>query len=230
MTEAEWLAATDARPMLAIVKGRKHERKLRLFAVACCRRVGPPYPDVEAEKALAVAELFADGLAPKAQRGSAYRSALSGSRFSHYYFSPVAAALSKAAFEAASRASEAAANRVARTGVEHLPEPATTAEIHEHAAMRRAERAKERNAQTALLRCLFGNPFRPVATDPAWRTSTVVSLAGGTYANRAFDRMPILADALMDAGCVEEVILGHCRGPGPHVRGCWVVDAVLGKS
>jgi hypothetical protein len=82
----------------------------------------------------------------------------------------------------------------------------------------------------ALIRDLFGNPFRPVAVDPVWRTSTVVSLAEGVYAERAFDRLPILADALQDTGCESPDVLDHCRGPGPHARGCWVVDLLLGKS
>jgi len=69
-----------------------------------------------------------------------------------------------------------------------------------------------------------------VAADPAWLTPTVASLARGIYTDRAFDRLPILADALQDAGCDSADILGHCRGPGPHVRGCWVVDLVLGKG
>ena len=81
-----------------------------------------------------------------------------------------------------------------------------------------------------LARDIFGNPFRPAALDPSWLTSTVVTLARGIYEERAFDRMPILADALQDAGCDNEDVLNHCRGPGPHVRGCWVVDLVLGKT
>jgi hypothetical protein len=83
---------------------------------------------------------------------------------------------------------------------------------------------------TALISDIFGNPFRPVAVDPAWRTSTTVGIARGIYDDRAFDRLPILADALQDAGCENADILDHCRGDGPHVRGCWVVDLVLGKS
>jgi len=71
---------------------------------------------------------------------------------------------------------------------------------------------------------------RTAILDPAWLTSTVVSLAEGIYAERAFDRLPILADALQDAGCENTDVLDHCRGPGPHVRGCWVVDLVLGKA
>ena len=82
----------------------------------------------------------------------------------------------------------------------------------------------------ALLRETFGNPFRRIKPNRGWLTPGVLALARGIYDERAFDRMPILADALRDAGCSEEQILGHCRGPGPHVRGCWVVDLVLGMK
>jgi hypothetical protein len=81
-----------------------------------------------------------------------------------------------------------------------------------------------------LLRDIFGNPFRPVTFDPAWRTEQSVGLARMMYEKRTFDAMPILSDALQDAGCDNEDILRHCREPGVHVRGCWVVDLVLGKE
>jgi hypothetical protein len=90
---------------------------------------------------------------------------------------------------------------------------------------------REEVAQVALVRDIFGNPFRPAAFDPAWRTSDALLLARGIYEERAFDRMPILADALQDAGCTNEDVLSHCRDPQQvHVRGCWVVDLVLGKE
>ena len=82
----------------------------------------------------------------------------------------------------------------------------------------------------ACYRDVVGNPFRPVAFAPAWRTSTAVSLARQMYESREFAAMPILADALQDAECEVADVLDHCRGPGPHVRGCWVVDGVLGLS
>ncbi len=91
-------------------------------------------------------------------------------------------------------------------------------------------RAAEPGRQAALLRDIFGGPPRPAGFDPTWRASAVVALATGIYAERAFDRLPVLADALEDAGCGAPDILGHCRGSGPHVRGCWVVDLVLGKE
>ncbi len=81
------------------------------------------------------------------------------------------------------------------------------------------------------LRDIFGNPFRPVSFSPEWCTSDVVSIAQTMYDSRDFSPMPILADALQDAGCEREDILAHCRDAnGTHVRGCWVVDLVLGKS
>jgi hypothetical protein len=84
---------------------------------------------------------------------------------------------------------------------------------------------------TKVVRDLFGPlPFRPVACDPSWLTSTVTALARQMYESRNFTPMPILADALQDAGCDHPDILAHCRGDGPHARGCWVVDLVLGLS
>lgn len=81
-----------------------------------------------------------------------------------------------------------------------------------------------------FLRCILGNPFRPVAFLDSWRSEATVALASAIYADRAFDRLPVLADALEEAGCDYPDVLAHCRGPGPHSRGCWVVDGVLGKS
>ncbi|MBP3956589.1 hypothetical protein J8F10_15045 [Gemmata sp. G18] len=82
----------------------------------------------------------------------------------------------------------------------------------------------------SLFRDIFGNPFRPVAVESSWLTSDVRPLAEGIYQDRAFDRMPILADALQDAGCDNDDILNHCRQPGEHVRGCWVVDMLTGRK
>jgi hypothetical protein len=88
----------------------------------------------------------------------------------------------------------------------------------------------EENHRCDWLRCIFGNPFRPVSVDAVWLTANVVAIAQGIYAEPAFDRLPILADALEDAGCTNADIFNHCRQPGEHVRGCWVVDLALGKS
>jgi hypothetical protein len=92
-----------------------------------------------------------------------------------------------------------------------------------------AEAPLEKEWQCALIREIFGNPFRPVRADPTWRTSDVLLLARGIYNESAFDRLPILADALQDAGCDNDAVLNHCREPGEHVRGCWVIDLILRK-
>ncbi|WP_162670535.1 hypothetical protein [Gemmata massiliana] len=91
-------------------------------------------------------------------------------------------------------------------------------------------RASKSAEQVALVRDIFGNPFRPVAFSPSWLTDTVLTLASQMYESREFGAMPILADALQDAGCDSAEVFDHCRGDGPHVRGCWVVDLVLGKE
>jgi hypothetical protein len=94
----------------------------------------------------------------------------------------------------------------------------------------RPHHGSHRTVVLDLINDIFGNPFRPVAFDPSWRTSTAVAIAKTMYDSRDFSAMPILADALEDAGCNHADILDHCRGAGPHVRGCWVVDLVLNKS
>jgi hypothetical protein len=91
-------------------------------------------------------------------------------------------------------------------------------------------RAKELLAQANLVRDIFGNSFRSVALDPTWLTAAVLSLAQTIYDDRAFDRLPELAEALEQAGCTNAEVLDHCRQPGEHVRGCWVVDMVLGNE
>jgi len=84
--------------------------------------------------------------------------------------------------------------------------------------------------QVKFVHDVFGNPFRPVPVYPTWRTPTAVAIAQAIYDERAFGRLPILADALEDAGCTHVDLLNHCRQPGEHVRGCWALDLVLGKE
>jgi len=89
----------------------------------------------------------------------------------------------------------------------------------------------ERDAQVASVHEIFGPlPYHLIVTNPTWLTSIVQSLATAIYDDKAFDHLPILADALQEAGCDNDDILNHLRGPGPHVRGCWALDLVLGKA
>ncbi len=94
----------------------------------------------------------------------------------------------------------------------------------------KAAEEAEQGRQVSLLFDIFGNPFRQVSVQREWITTAVVSLAQKIYDERAFARMPELGDALEEAGCTSKELLDHCRGPEPHVRGCWVIDLLLGKE
>jgi hypothetical protein len=241
MTEADWLACDDPAPMvqflggqLSIRKRRKipkslrdrlSARKLRLFGCACCRRVWDRLTSEFARKAVEVAERYADQEASGDELLDAYETAMHTAPHSAPGWPDSdpdrdeTGRLKDASDYPGFQAHQAVLN-VSWSNF------AYTANLAENAG---EGRHVERAAQCHLLRCIVGNPFRPVGLAPSWITSTVVQLAQGIYAERAFDRLPILADALQDAGCDNPDILAHCRGDGPHVRGCWVVDLVLGR-
>jgi hypothetical protein len=223
ITEAEWLGCADPRPMHEAVRGTVSERKLRLFAVACCRGLGPLLKDPRITTGLDVADRYADGAATRADLEAALQGAARAQRAQRrkallYAYAAVKDACSPAglalgAAEKSAWAAAAAADSRATYG-ERLRQ--TRPDLYASLA--------------ALLRDVLGNPFRPVAVDLSWLTSAVVRLAQGIYDDRAFDRLPTLADALEQAGCTDAEILGHCRQPGTHARGCWVVDGVLQRD
>ena len=215
MTEAEWLAFSGAEPppMMQFLRLLATDRKLTLFAVACCRRIAHLIGEEDCRRLVTVAEAFADGLATEQELGVAEERASLASRGkgSHALYAAIHVGRPYPTWLSIVFTYAAGAAVVGDTDI--VPQ----AQHH-------------RNEQAVLLRDIFGNPFRTVAADPVWLTTTVLQLAGCIYADRAFDRLPILADALQDAGCNSDEILDHCRGGGPHVRGCWVVDLILGKG
>jgi hypothetical protein len=223
MTETEWLACTDPQKMLDFLRGRASDRKLRLFAVACCRRVWHLLVDERSREAVEVAERFADGAVTDQELGDAKSNAWEFSLHivheDERFFD-----LDQNALDAADAPAWAAEWSV-DYGSDYGGCP-----LRVVVATQRALGTAEGNTQADLVRCFFGNPFRPVAVDPTWLTPGVVELARTTYEDRAFDHLPVLADALEEAGCDNADILAHCRGPGPHARGCWVVDLLLGKE
>jgi hypothetical protein len=204
MTEEEWLHCTDPHPMLEFLRGKASDRKLRLFAAACSRRLWR-WIDALGCRAVEVAEDFADGIAGPDDLRAA-RLACQG-------------AGGKAAWYAAATNPAIAARNAARSAQSGI---ASDVLIGSEAA--------ELLAQAQLVRDIFGDPFRSLSVDPSWLTPAVVGLAKAIYADRSFDQIPILADALEKAGCDTEDILLHIRGPGPHVRGCFVVDLLLAKE
>jgi hypothetical protein len=243
MTKREWLACGDPQKMLEFLNEGKPDRlrggvgdfykipyttnrKLRLFAVGCCRRIWHLLTDERSQRTVELAERYADGCASEDELWQGHLAAR--------------AALVEQPGEGVTPAKDAAYTALAAAfhgrGAWHytdigpigLIDAAGRAAVYSHCAS--APENDDFAVEIALLRCTFGNPFCPVTLDPAWLTSNVASLAQAIYDDRAFDRLPILADALEDAGCTDAAILEHCRGPGPHVRGCWVVDLLLNKE
>jgi hypothetical protein len=223
LAEAEWPSCADPRPMLVALQGKASERKLRLFAVACCRQLGPLLSDPRITTALDVAERHADGASTQADLEAALRGA---SRAQHaqrrkallFAYAAVMDAcgpgpVGPGAAEKSAWAAAAAAD------------PRTT-----YGERLRQVRPDLYASLAELLRDVIGNPFRPVPVDRSWSTPAVARLAQDIYDDRAFDRLPDLADALKEAGCANAEVLGHCRQPGTHARGCWVIDGLLQRA
>ena len=225
MTESEFAVAADPRPMLKRMRGWISSRRLRLYGCACCRRIWNWIPEGRYRNCIEVAERFADGDADEEARQAAFQAAVR--RVPDGENEPWETRSAQLAACWIINANDVTVERVGFEAAKQLGDNvAKSASSKRWKIARNAELA----IQTSILRCIVGNPFRPVALDPAWRTANVLALARTIYEERAFERLPILADALMDAGCTDEDILKHCRSEVPHVRGCWVVDLILGKE
>jgi hypothetical protein len=219
MTEAEWLACEDLAPMLEHLRGTASERKLRLVACACVHRLSGHFKDERAAQAIGVTERYADGAAGKAElrrARQAVRAAQEGLVLQPHR-RPESRAYEAVAFAATEKDYAKA-----------IPEAWLVAKLPATGI-----RVAREPFPSMLLRDIAGNPFHPVTVNPAWLTwhdGLLVSMAQKMYDGRDFSDMPILADALEEAGCTDADILSHCRGPGPHVRGCHVIDLLLGLS
>ena len=236
MTEEQWLASDDPEQMLAFLHGRTSERKLRLFLVACARRVLPSSPDGDTVEALAVAEQFADG-AESPHRLARARAALKVSRRSRVHREAPLDTGHISSVPAWHAAREEVGPAAAREGASCCawstslgpsyggPLVGVTVPTHEFAA------------QAALLRDIFGNPYRPVSVPPAGKLPEVVALARAAYEQRGLPAgtlagrlLAAVAQALVEAGCRDADVLNHCYRCAVHVRGCWLIDLLLGKE
>lgn len=190
-------------------------RKLRLAGCGCCRAVWAAFGKDRARAGVEAAERFADGRATTADAEAAARrvwwGSLVWSRADRRAAAAVRALLTPSPIWVSARAGD------------FLLTPTL-----DDARGCSADEARRRFA--VVFRCVFASPFRPAAFDPRWRTAAAVGLAEAIEADGAFDRLPILADALEEAGCDDANLLAHCRGDGPHARGCRAVDAVLKKG
>jgi hypothetical protein len=232
MTEEDWDCCTDPMAMLDFLRGRASERKLRLFACACCRLLWPLLHK-RVRRAVSVMENFVEGLADRA----AWEKARAGVRENTYWMATprnTTGGVRRAAFQAAG-------------AVEHAMAPGMDAEAFCRAVvMARLLADEEQDPSSAwrelaeLLRDVLGNPSRPSRLDAtwlAWHGSAIPRLAHAVYGERGLPggsldtgHLAILADMLEEAGCSDAGLLGHLRSAGPHVRGCHAVDLILQRS
>jgi hypothetical protein len=233
MTESEWLGCIDLKPMLAFLRRKTSDRKLRLFAVACCRSLRYWLSEDSSRRAIVVMEQYADG---KVKRGALTQARKEAGWFTEDGFpGDPDAPISDPRHMAALTVWWAAYEWLQPNGLIGLEGG--------YAEVRRLLPPKERRKlaeASDLLREIVGNPFGAISVDPvwlAWNGGTVGKLAGTIYDDRSPttgyldpERLAILADALEDASCTDATILDHLRGPGPHCRGCWAVDLLLGRS
>jgi hypothetical protein len=228
MTEAEWLGCDSALAMLAFLQDKASDRKFRLFACACCRLIWALLPAQCNRDLVAAVEDHPDGKFDDPELQAAIDASSARVRDflddqgywavkylgrSYYKLSP---------YESACTVAWKVAQRRVSEGHPSLPVAA------------RRQALRDALPDPGLVRCIFGNPFRPPPPlDPswlAWYGRSVVRLAQLIYDDRCFPDLPVLADALEEAGCDDKDILCHLRGPGPHARGCWPVDLILGKG
>jgi hypothetical protein len=235
VTEAEWLACTDLKPMLVFLHSKTSERKLRLFAAARCRLFRQDWDNQwPIREAVEAAERFSDGLSPAEQLARLHRP-----------WEDFIGDVRWGTIDPTGGSTVLRPSHLGQLLVQAIssPEAGSAAWGVRYDDLRSyfdggwKDGPQERRAECHLSREVFGNPFRPVILDPAWSTPQVVALAQAAYDEREMPagtldaaRLAVLADALEDAGCDQPDLLGHLRGPGPHVRGCWAVDLLLGNS
>jgi hypothetical protein len=219
MSEAYWLACDDPASMLEYLRSRASNRRLRLFAVACCRKVWPYLQDQRSRQAVETAESYADGQI-------SIGSLLDASEAAESALYSIARPVRKSGRDerrALSAVHAAALSRLPTWNIELEPALDLVVEFV------RELNGGDSTSLLPLLRCIFGNPWRPIAPGP-WITPAAVTVAQDIYDRRDFTALPLLADLLEEAGCPEQSVLDHCRQPGEHARGCHVVDLVLGKQ
>jgi hypothetical protein len=221
VTEAKWLACTESIPMQVFLPGKASERKILLSFLACCRRMWHLLADRRIRNGIEVAEQYADGQADDKEMTAGL---VAWGAWLYQGGQP----------------RWIASYRSATTEIKMNIVYSLKMETAIRVVGSRAKLLELGSEQCALFREIIGNPFRHVSISPSvltWNDVTMVRLAQAAYEERRLpagtldtNRLRVLADALEEAGCTSDDVLGHLRGPGPHVRGCWVVDLCLGKS
>ena len=227
MTEVEWLSAADPQAMLVFLGPHASARKLNLFVLACFDWLREAVERSAGRRLFGVFELFAEG---EVDRGY-----LDAAR--ERWWVPGLDSVSRLhdPWEAARAACDEVRDRRTASVPHEVRDAAQRSGFGREEAWELGQSAQKKACaaedarHASFLRDIF-DPFHAVILSSSWLTPNVRDLARTVYEDRAFEALPILADALMDAGCDSEAILAHCRSSGPHVRGCWLIDLILGKE
>lgn len=248
MTEAEWLTGTDPEQVLRYLAGtfdeqrkawipgsfRASDRKFRLFAWGCFRTCHAHYPELPGLCLVTATEYLVDEVITAGEWSAAARNYLQYlEAHPNVAVNHVSGSGSQTEFsDRMTRSSMRMAAMMCAESDGNIGDAywILVALRDVRLAATNYSTEPDLSVECALLRDVIGNPFRPVTVAPESLSRDIVALATSIYENRFFDRMPALADALEAAGCTNADILAHCRGPGPHVRGCWAVDLILGKE
>ncbi len=249
MTEGKWLRCEDWRPMLEFLSGRVTKRKGLLYVSAGLRCIWELLYHEASREAVVVAEREADGEATADE--TQYASWSAEVPTFGYHFQPefirqirgdgnddpgVTRLLEMGVYSVADitgggrLGDEQVVTRLVNAAhiAFHCLGNIDDDGLSEHLVEHLSDQAEWPGGW--LVREMFGNPFRPVGFAPEWRTKAALAIARGAYSEREFDHLPILADALEEAGCGDAVLLEHLRSPGPHYRGCFALDLVLAKE
>ena len=221
MTEEDWLASTNPND-IAHHRDSRDDRKRRLMVCACVRRVFGAALDRQLLGLVGAAEAFADDEISRSELVAVRRLVKAAITSQNAVTRDVSRVL-------AARAALAVSEKEFMN-IKSALEACQLAQAASSGSRRDDAIQAEQSAQCQIGRDVFQNPFRRVTFNSGWGTSTALALAETIYSGRIFDRLPILADALEDAGCDATELLDHLRGQGPHVRGCWALDLVLGKG
>ena len=210
MTETEWLETNDTQEMVPVIATHS-ERRLRLLACAVCASFEKYISDQRAREAVEASCLYADGLISADEFESA--SAAASDAYTEAFRADIQPARSVALY---------ACELAATAGIE---------DWHLQDIFRAGGELTSDSDVAFWIREIVGNPFRDAECADEWRTDTVLAVARRAYDAREFGALPVLADALQDAGCDSADLLDHLRDPhAEHVRGCWALDLVLGKE
>lgn len=232
MTEDKWLASDNPDDLLNFVQDRLSDRKRRLFACACVRMIWDLLIDGRSRRAVECAERLANGQVPFGQTHSVVRAA----RAAEQMFGDSASRTTQPVLQSYHAAHAAALTLVPNADLLHLsPTFCELATIQKLANLEPAAQVRRqvRGAQCRVFRCLLGNPFRPIHLEPrcfVWNGGVVVKIARRIDETQHFGHLPVLADALEEAGCTSESVLTHCREERTHALGCHVLDYLLSRD